>query len=292
MELTGSETERNLRKILADELYISFRYREMAQAAKEAGQEEVADIYLATAENEMEHARHSFRFLETMTDFKRDLETAIAREYEEAETVYPEAARIAEEEGFPEIAEFFRALCGVEMNHARILTTVSQAMESGQEIKGRTVGHSRTYMAHLMLPDQANPVGNVHGGELMKLMDNAAGVAAMRHCHTFTVTAMVDEIRFLNPVKVGDLIIIQSQLIFVRHSSATVRVEVYGEKLFTEARLPTHTAEFVMVAVDKQGKAVPMPPLIISTEEEQKLFKEAQTKYEVRRRTKSAQSEL
>ncbi|HAR96311.1 MAG TPA: hypothetical protein DCR97_10175 [Deltaproteobacteria bacterium] len=288
MKLHGSETEQNLRKILADELYISFRYGEMAQAAKEAGQSEVADIYLATAENEMEHARHSFRFLETMDDLKRGLEMAIAKEHEEAETVYPEAARVAEREGFREIADFFRRLCDVERNHAQILTTVSQSVETGQEIKGRTVGHSRTYMAHLMLPDQANPVGNVHGGELMKLMDNAAGVAAMRHCHTFTVTATVDEIKFLNPVKVGDLIIIHSQLIFVRHSSATVRVEVYGEKLFTEAKLPTHTAEFVMVAVDKQGKAVPMPPLIISTEEEQRLFNEAQAKYEARRRTKSA----
>lgn len=292
MKISGSETERYLKKILADELYISFRYREMAQAAKEAGQQELADIFLAIAENEMEHAHHSFRFLEAVTDFEANLETAIAREQEEAEKIYPEAARVAEREGFPEIAEFFHRLCSVEANHTQILTTVSEAMESGQEIKGRTVGHSRTHMAHLMLPDQANPVGNVHGGELMKLMDNAAGVAAMRHCHSFTVTATVDEIKFLNPVKVGDLVTIHSRLIFVQHSSATVRVEVYVEKLFTEAKLPTHTADFVMVAVDEEGKPVPMPPLITSTEEEQKLFNEAQAKYESRKKTRLARAEI
>jgi acyl-CoA hydrolase/ferritin len=284
MQIVGSETERNLKKLLADELYIFFRYGEMAQAAKEAGQEELADIYLATAQNEMEHARHSFRFLEGVQGVKANLETAILREHEESEKVYPEAAKVAEREGFTEIAEFFRRLAGVEASHAQILTKILETMERGEEIKGRTVGHSRTYMAQMMLPDQANPAGNVHGGELMKLMDNAAGVAAVRHCHTLTVTAAVDEITFLNPVKVGDLVIVHSRLVFVSHSSATVRVEVYLEKLFTEAKLPTHKANFVMVAVDEQGTPVAMPPLIISTEEEQKLFNEAQAKYEARKR--------
>lgn len=284
MRIGGSETERNLKKALADELYVSFRYREMAQTAKEAGQQELADIYMATAENEMEHALHSFRFLEAVKGVKENLEVAIEREHEEAEKVYPEAASIAEREGFQEVARFFRRLSGVEGSHAQILSKLREAMEGGQEIKGRTVGHSRTYMAQMMLPDQANPAGSVHGGELMKLMDNAAGVAAIRHCHTFAVTAAVDEIRFMNPVKVGDLVIIHSRLIFVSHSSATVRVEVYVEKLYTEDKLPSHTADFVMVAVDEQGKAVPMPPLIISTEEEQRLFDEAQAKYKTRKR--------
>jgi len=284
MQIGGSETERNLKKVLSDELYVSFRYREMALAASEAGHQELADIYLATAENEMEHALHSFRFLEGAEGVRADLETAILREHEEAEIVYPEAARVAEREGFPEIAGFFRRLSGVESGHAQILTKVREAMESGQGIKGRTVGHSQTYMAQVMLPDQANAAGNVHGGELMKLMDNAAGVAATRHCHTLTVTAAVDEINFLNPVKVGDLVILNSRLVFVSRSSATVRVEVYLEKLFTEAKLPTHTADFVMVAVNEQGRPVAMPPLIISTEEEQKLFNEAQAKYEARKR--------
>jgi acyl-CoA hydrolase/bacterioferritin (cytochrome b1) len=286
MQIGGSETERNLKKLLTDELYSSFRYGEMAQAAKEAGQEELADIYLATAQNEMEHARHSFKFLEAVKDVKADLETAIRKEHEEAEKVYPETAGVAEREGFTEIAEFFRRLASVEASHAQILTKILETMESGEEIKGRTVGHSRTYMAQVMLPDQANPAGNVHGGELMKLMDNAAGVAAVRHCHTLTVTAAVDEITFLNPVKVGDLVIVHSRLVFVSHSSATVRVEVYLEKLFTEARLPTHKADFVMVAVDEQGKPVAMPPLIISTEEEHELFNQAQAKYEARKRKK------
>ncbi len=284
MQLSGSETEQNLRKLLTDELYISFRYGEMAQAAKEAGQEELADIYLATAQNEMEHARHSFKFLEAAKGVKANLQAAILKEHEEAEKVYPEAAGVAEREGFREIAEFFRRLAGVEASHAEILTRSLETMERGEEIKGRTVGHSRTFMAQMMLPDQANPAGSVHGGELMKLMDNAAGVAAVRHCHSMTVTAAVDDITFLNPVKVGDLVILHSRLVFVSHSSATVRVEVYLEKLFTEAKLPTHKADFVMVAVDEEGKPVAMPPLIISTEEEQELFKEAQAKYETRKR--------
>ena len=100
MQIGGSKTERNLKKLLADELYISFRYGEMAQAAKEAGQKELADIYLAIAQNEMEHALHSFRFLEGVKDVKANLETAILREHEEGEKVYPEAARVAERKGF------------------------------------------------------------------------------------------------------------------------------------------------------------------------------------------------
>ena len=139
-------------------------------------------------------------------------------------------------------------------------------------------------MAQVMLPDQANPSGYVHGGELMKLMDNAAGVVALRHCHCNVVTALVHEINFLHPVRIGQLVLIHARITFASHSSMEVQLKVETEDLLTEKRVKSLTAYFVMVALDKNGKPVGVPPLIICTEEEDKLFKEGTLRYQARRK--------
>jgi acyl-CoA hydrolase/ferritin len=283
MKLEGSQTEQNLRNLLAGELQAHFRYIRMAQAAKEAGQEPVADIFTATAQNEMEHAIRCFNFRGGVRDIQSSLKTAIQKEQEEAETIYPEAARVAEQEGFADIADFFRKMGKTERSHQDHLIHILKTLEAGGQIKGRTVGHSTTYMAQMMLPDQTNPAGNVHGGELMKMMDNAAGVAAVRHCNHPVVTAQVENLQFLSPVQVGDVVILHSRLVFASRSSMTVRVEVEVAKLFSESRIHALTSSFVMVALNKDGSALEVPPLIISTEEESKLFEEARAKYEARK---------
>ena len=283
MQLKGSRTEENLRKAFIRELQAHANYTYFASAAKEAGLEQIADMFLETAENEAEHARHEFTFLGGAGDAKSNLKLAIGREHEEAIKLYPEAAHVAAEEGLAEIADFFRRMGKVEEKHERNFTELLETLDKGMAFKGRTVGHSAIEMAQVMLPHQTNPAGFVHGGELMKLMDNAAGVVAARHCRSNVVTAVVEDISFHNPVRVGDLVIVHAMMTFASRSSMEVQVEVETEDLFTGKMLRALTAYFVMVAMDAKGKPLEVPPLIVSTEEEERLFNEALARYEARK---------
>jgi acyl-CoA hydrolase len=138
-------------------------------------------------------------------------------------------------------------------------------------------------MAQLMLPHHANLAGYVHGGEIMKIMDNAAGVVAARHAHTNVVTVRVDNLFFLKPVRVGDVLLVHASLTFVGHSSMEIRVEVETENTSQEKRQKALTANFIYVALDKAGKPAEVPPLLITTEEGEKLFKEGRERYEARK---------
>jgi len=284
MELKGSKTEEILQKAFANELRANASYGYFAASAREAGLEEIAEMFEATARNEAEHAEHEFRFLGGAGDTRENLELAISREHEEATRLYPEGAQTAEKEGFSEIAEFFRRMSRVEANHERNFQRLLEGLDKGAVFEGRTVGHSEVWMAQVMLPDQANPAGFVHGGELMKLMDNAAGVVAARHCRTNIVTGNVEDIRFIRPVRVGSLVIVHGKLVFTSRSSMTVQVRVDTEELLAGTKTPALTAHFVMVALDAEGRPTGVPPLILSTEEEERLFSESQARYEARKK--------
>ena len=286
MKLEGSQTEKNLQKLLSGELQANFRYLMMAQAAMDAGQKYVAEIFTATAKNEMEHAISCFEFCNKIEDVQSNLRTAIQKENDESVDIYPGAASVAEEEGLPEIAGFLHRMAEIENSHKEHFSRILQILEAGGEIAGRTVGHSETYIVQTMMPSQTNPAGNVHGGELMKLMDSAAGVCAARHCNQPAVTARADDLRFLVPVHVGDLVIINSRLIFAGRTSMTVRVDVKIEKLLTGQRIHALTANFFMVALDQDGRPLPVPPLIVSTEEEKALYEEAKAEYDTRKAKK------
>lgn len=283
MTLEGSKTEDNLRKALQGELQAHFRYLCFASAAREAGLGQVADIFEATAKNEAEHAEHYFRFLGGVGDTEANLALALEREHEEATELYPQAAQTAEEEGFAEIARFFRRMSKVEENHERNYSNVLEALGKGQTFAGKTVGHSEVYMAQVMLPDQANPAGFVHGGELMKLMDNAAGVVAARHSRTNIVTAMVEDINFHSPVRIGELVLVHARMTFTSRSSMEVQIGLDAESLLTGTRRQALTAYYVMVALDAQGKSTEVPPLIVTTEEEERLHNEGLARYQERK---------
>ncbi|MBM4446027.1 MAG: hypothetical protein FJ023_01575 [Chloroflexi bacterium] len=283
MQLQGSKTQENLRKALVRELHARANYTYFAEAAREAGLEQIAEMFLTTAQNEAEHAEHEFKFLGRLGDTAANLKVATGLEHEEATKLYPEAAKVAEEEGFSEIADFFRRMCKVEANHEKNFNELLEALNKSKEFKGRTVGHSAVEMAQLMLPHQTNPAGFVHGGELMKLMDNAAGVVAARHSRANPVTAMVEDINFHNPVRVGDLVLVHGKITFTSRSSMEVRIEVEAENLLSGKRLPALTAYYVMVAVSLEGKPVEVPTLIVITEEEERLFNEGLTKYQARK---------
>jgi len=283
MQLKGSKTEENLRKAFVRELHARANYTYFAEAAREAGLEQIADMFSATANNEAEHAEHEFKFLGRLGDTAANLKLANGLEHEEATKLYPEAAKVAEEEGFADITDFFHRMGKVEANHEKNFHELMETLDKGTDFRGRTVGHSAIEMAQLMLPHQTNPAGFVHGGELMKLMDNAAGVVAARHSRANPVTAMVEDINFHNPVRVGDLVLVHGKITFTSRSSMEVRIEVEAENLLTGKRLPALTAYYVMVAVSLEGKTVEVPPLIVITEEEEKLFDEGLTRYKSRK---------
>lgn len=283
MDLKGSKTEENLRKAFDQELWAYFEYLYAAKGASDEGFELIADVFHQTAQNEAEHAQHEFNFLGWGGDVKTNLQAAIRHE-EEATFFYRKTAETAREEGFEEIAAFFDRIGKVEETHKTKYEEVLQGFESGQPPEGRTVRHSAHTMAQLMLPAQANPAGFVHGGELMKLMDNAAGVTAARHSDTNVVTALVSEINFLHPVLVGSLVTVHTRITFVSRSSMEVQVELRTENLLeSEKRIKALTAYYTMVSVNNLGQPQPIPPLILYTEEEQRFFDEGKARYEERK---------
>ena len=146
-------------------------------------------------------------------------------------------------------------------------------------MEGRSVSHSAVVMSHAMMPHQANPFGAVHGGEIMKLMDEAAGIVAVKHCHVNVVTARVDGINFFRPIMVGNIVIINACLTFVSRSTMDVRVEVVNEDIFKEERHHALTAHFIMVAVGNTGKPVEIPPLIVSSDQEKRLWEYSEKRH-------------
>ena len=145
---------------------------------------------------------------------------------------------------------------------------------------GKTVSSSKTVMARTMLPSDANPYGNVHGGEIMKLIDACAGAAATRHARGRVVTAFVDGLSFVSPVYVGYLVTAKASVNHVGKTSMEVGVRVESEDLLTGKVAHVSSAYLVFVSTDEKGEPVPLPPLIAETDEERRRMQAAE-----RRRT-------
>lgn len=139
---------------------------------------------------------------------------------------------------------------------------------------------SKTVISSIMQPEHANIYGNVHGGEIMKLMDITAGVVARKHSRKPSVTAMVDELEFLLPSHIGDLINCYGQLTFTSSRSMEVQIRVTVDDLTKdcEERLAL-SAYFTMVALDENHLPTAVPILITETPEEQKLYAEGKKRY-------------
>ena len=125
---------------------------------------------------------------------------------------------------------------------------------------GKNNLYSRTILSEVMLINKANPAGNIHGGEIMKLMDSAAGAVAKRHSRSNVVTTRVNELEFKIPIHVGDLVICTAELVFVGKSSMEILVVVEVEDLQVEdSKRITLTGYFTMVAIDRNGRPVKFP---------------------------------
>jgi acyl-CoA hydrolase len=141
---------------------------------------------------------------------------------------------------------------------------------------------SRVEMVQLVLPNDANTLGNVLGGRVLHWIDLAAAIVAHRHCRSETVTASLDQMAFLEPIRVGQLAVIQGRITQAWHSSMEIRVDVECEDLLTGARKPTSTAYLTFVAIDPDGRPAAVPPLRLTTDPERR---EARTA-EARRRAR------
>ena len=133
------------------------------------------------------------------------------------------------------------------------------------------------------IPD-ANTAGNVHGGTIMKLCDEVAGVAAIRHSGLRVVTAGMDRMNFLQPVFVGELVTVRASVNAAWRTSMEVGVRVEKENVWTREALHTSTAYLTLVALDEEGRPSPVPPVDPQTEEEERRAREAQLRRDNRLR--------
>jgi acyl-CoA hydrolase len=133
-------------------------------------------------------------------------------------------------------------------------------------------------MVQLVLPNDANTMGNVLGGRVLHWIDLAAAIVAHRHCRTEAVTASMDEVSFQAPIRVGQLAVIAARMTFAGRTSMEIRVDVQREDLLSGEREQTSTAYLTFVAVDGRGRPSAVPPLLFETEEERREARAAEAR--------------
>lgn len=133
---------------------------------------------------------------------------------------------------------------------------------------GKPVSASRTVISQVMNPEHANILGNVHGGWIMKLVDEAGGLACIRHSNCRVVTVAVDQMTFKEPIRIGDLVTFTGEVSYTGRTSMEARVRVIAENPFTGECTHTNTAYLVYVALDENDRPTPVRPIIPETDEQ------------------------
>jgi len=139
----------------------------------------------------------------------------------------------------------------------------------------------------VVLPNDSNPLGFILGGTVMHLIDITGAIACHRHTNTLALTAGVDGLEFIHPIKVGDLIILKSRVTCVFSTSLEVEVEVFSEEIETGTRKLTSRAYLTFVSIDKNGKAQKVPPLLAETPDDEERVRQAHERRADRLRRKS-----
>jgi uncharacterized protein (TIGR00369 family) len=147
---------------------------------------------------------------------------------------------------------------------------------------GKRVADSQITLNQLMLPHHTNPMGNVHGGEIMKLVDETGALCAIRHAQRPVVTLAIDSMTFHSPVHVGDLVALSASLNWVGRSSIEVGVRVIAENPLTGEQTHTNTAYLVYIALDENGRPTEVPRLTLETDEERRRWVEAEARQQRR----------
>lgn len=145
---------------------------------------------------------------------------------------------------------------------------------------------SRITLSQLMHPEHANLLGNVHGGWIMKLADEAGALSCMRHAQKKVVTVAIDSMTFRQPIRLGDLVVLHAEVTYTGRTSMETTVEVVAENPLTGERTHTNTAYLVYVALDDAGRPASVPSLIAETEEDQQKMEQARSRQERRLKNK------
>ncbi len=156
-------------------------------------------------------------------------------------------------------------------------------MNPDRNLNPRPVSDSQSEMNELVLPNDANPLNALLGGRLMHWIDLAGALAAHRHSRSYIVTASVDHMDFLVPVHVGDLVILRASVNRVFHTSMEVGVKVWVENYVSDDSQHVSSAYLTFVAIDKEGRRIPVPPVIPETDEQKRRYEDAGQRREIRR---------
>ncbi len=148
----------------------------------------------------------------------------------------------------------------------------------------RLCSESNVEMTEMVLPNDANRLGNLLGGRLMHLIDIAAAIAASRHTNRVCVTASVDELHFHHPIRIGEVVTLKASVNRAFHTSVEVGVRVTKEDLLTGERKHTNSAYLTFVAIDDDGRPVPVPRVKPATREERRRFRDAARRRDLRLR--------
>jgi uncharacterized protein (TIGR00369 family) len=144
-----------------------------------------------------------------------------------------------------------------------------------ESLTPKPIRTSRISIAQMMQPEHANNLGNVHGGWIMKLVDEAGALACMRHAQRRVVTVAIDSMSFRHPIKTSDLVILNAEVSYTGSTSMEAEVQVIAENPITGQRWQTNTAYLVYVALDDEGKPTSIPPIAAETIDEERKMEEA-----------------
>ena len=151
-----------------------------------------------------------------------------------------------------------------------------------EELKAKPMSASQISIAQLMQPEHANNLGNVHGGWIMKLVDEAGALACMRHAQRRVVTVAIDQMVFRQPIRIGDLVNLKAEVTYAGRTSLEAEVQVTAEDPVSGKQTHTNTAYLVYVALDKNGQPAPVPPLLAETDEEKQRMRQAEKRQQRR----------
>jgi uncharacterized protein (TIGR00369 family) len=164
------------------------------------------------------------------------------------------------------------AVVGVKNDYPKMGNKLHPQEWRGIFMDGHPVAYSRRVITELMVPSYANFGGKVHGGTLMSLMDKLAYVCASKHAGNYCVTVSVDNVQFLQPVEVGEVVSLMGSVNYVGNKSLVVGIKVTAENLQEGMSKHTNTCYFTMVAKGADGKTATVPPLVLESEEEVRRF--------------------
>lgn len=159
-------------------------------------------------------------------------------------------------------------------------------------LAGKTVEDSEVVMARSMQPPDANSQGNVHGGAIMRMVDEAAGVVAARHSRRPCVTVAMDSMTFKEPVYIGNLLTIHAHLTHVGRTSMEIEARITAEDLLTGVVRDAGTSYIIYVALDVQRRPTPVPPLLLRTDEERARWRAAEARQQRRQRERAESQQI